>query len=273
MLLELEHLASRLIYTSWKKIKPSHPYGGENPVVERSLAKVLCLLCFATNDEDFIFCKKCGSHKEKTYLDQDPNTNKSPHTKRLLNTTATIDTQETTITAENNKFQQFRAARSTNIRSKNVLKSFEIFVHSRGLCKYSSLRLQPPFTILDAEDKDVVDFLMFKNVSSGKTWVHAKNCPYLGQRQKFPACQKLTCTSNHAADSLRTGIYQMLKQGFQDMGLNGPWNIASKTGNPVNSILVSKYLRMLRETQAKAGSHKSKQSLSCGTKPINSYNP
>ena len=253
MLLELEHLASRLIYTSWKKIKPSHPYGGENPVVERSLAKVLCLLCFATNDEDFIFCKKCGSHKEKTHLDQDPNTNKSPHTKRLLNTTATIDTQETTITAENNKFQQFRAARSTNIRSKNVLKSFEIFVHSRGLCKYSSLRLQPPFTILDAEDKDVVDFLMFKNVSSGKTWVHAKNCPYLGQRQKFPACQKLTCTSNHAADSLRTGIYQMLKQGFQDMGLNEPWNIASKTGNPVNSILVSEYLRMLRETQAKAG--------------------
>ena len=136
MLLELEHLASRLIYTSWKKIKPSHPYGGENPVVERSLAKVLCLLCFATNDEDFIFCKKCGSHKEKTYLDQDPNTNKSPHTKRLLNTTATIDTQETAITTENNKFQQFRAARLTNIRSKNVLKSFEIFVHSRGLCKY-----------------------------------------------------------------------------------------------------------------------------------------
>ena len=170
-----------------------------------------------------------------------------------MGTTSIIDTQESLIANENNKLLQFRAAKSTNNRSKRILKNFEIFIHSRGLHKHTSLKVQPPFTILDAEDKDVLDYLMFKNISSGKTWVHDKLCPHLGQRQKFPECLSLTCTTNFAADSLRTGIYQMLKQGFQDIGLSGTWNTASKTGNPVDSLPVSEYLRMLREKQAQAG--------------------
>ena len=49
-------------------------------------------------------------------------------------------------------------------------KRINFFNHCKRPTQNSSLRLQPPFTILDAEDKDVVevDFLMFKNVSSGK---------------------------------------------------------------------------------------------------------
>ena len=43
-----------------------------------------------------------------------------------------------------------------------MLKIFEIFIHSRGLHKHTSLKVQPHFTILDAEDKDILDYLMFK---------------------------------------------------------------------------------------------------------------
>jgi hypothetical protein len=95
---------------------------------------------------------------------------------------------------------------------------------------------------------------MFKNISgSGKTWVHASNCPHLGLRTKFQACEKLNCTLNHAADSCRTGLIQMLRQAFSDFGFTGPWSPSSRTGNPVNSKLVTDYLRMLQEQQAAAG--------------------
>ena len=67
-----------------------------------------------------------------------------------------------------------------------------------------------------------------------------------GHLMPWVACE--VCDTGNGYNT-STSIYQILKQGFQDMGLSGPWNIASKTGNPVSSILVSEYLSMLREKQ------------------------
>ena len=255
----MEHIASRLFHTSWKKIKTTEQYSGFNPVVERSYAKVLCLTCCAINEEDFIFCKKCGSHNASPRPHtpesaQNPNPNKTlSQTHRLLGTTSIINTQEDNITKEKTKFFQYMATKSSTQKSKKILKDFEIFAHSRGLHKYTTLPVQPTFSILEAQDKDILDYLIFKNITSGKTWVHDTNCPSLGLRQKTQSCTTHNCSFNHAAQSMRTGVLHMLKKGFQDIGLSGPWNVASKMGNPVESLLVTEYLTIIKQQQAKAG--------------------
>ena len=255
----MEHIASRLFHTSWKKIKTTEQYSGFNPVVERSYAKVLCLTCCAINEEDFIFCKKCGSHNASPRPHtpdsaQNPNPNKTlSQTHRLLGTTSIINTQEDNITKEKTKFFQYITTKTSTQKSKKILKDFEIFAHSRGLHKYTTLPVQPTFSILEAQDKDILDYLIFKNITSGKTWVHDTNCPSLGLRQKTQSCTTHNCSFNHAAQSMRTGVLHMLKKGFQDIGLSGPWNVASKMGNPVESLLVTEYLTMIKQQQAKAG--------------------
>ena len=97
---------------------------------------------------------------------------------------------------------------------------------------------------------------MFKNIAgAGKTRVPATTCPLLGHRYKSQQCDTLECMKSFASASLRTGIYQMLKSGFEDLGATGAWNKENGTGNPVESKLVDILLYILKvtEEQAKAG--------------------
>ena len=135
------------------------------------------------------------------------------------------------------------------------MKSFEVFLHSRDLHRQRSQVEKSPFSILDADEQHILKLLMFKNIAgSGKTVVHATNCPLLGHRNKPQQCNTLECKKIFASASLRTVIYQMLKSGFEDLGTTGAWNKANGTGNPVESKLVLSYILKVTEEQAKAGS-------------------
>ena len=88
-----------------------------------------------------------------------------------------------------------------------VTRLFEEFIHSKGLHKHRAAGVSPVnFSILDADDMDVLEFLMFKNVSgSGKTFVHGQDCEHLGTYEQFNDC-KQNCGNFHAAESMRSGI-------------------------------------------------------------------
>ena len=56
-----------------------------------------------------------------------------------------------------------------------------------------------------------------------------------------------------SAEYLRTGIISKLREGFRSVGLTAPWSERNSTGNPALARLVSRYLKMVQEQQAKAG--------------------
>ena len=123
----LEHLASNLVY-SWDKIRPPTKLGEKNPVVERGMAKVLCLACYGKNDQDFKFCKFCATEAGEGCPD-------SLGT-RVLGTTGIIDTYEEDVAKERARFVEYKANKSTNKKLMVVTKLFEEFIHSRGLHKH-----------------------------------------------------------------------------------------------------------------------------------------
>jgi len=242
----LEHLASNLVY-SWDKIKPPAELGERNPVVERGMAKVLCLACYGKNDQDFRFCKFCATEAGEGC----PGSLGS----RVLGTTGIIDTFEEEVAKERARFVEYKANKSTNKKSMVVTRLFEEFIHSRGLHKHRVTGTAPvSFSILDATDTDVLEFLMFKNVSgTGKTFVHAQDCKYLGSYKQYGSCDLKGCGRYHAAESMRSGTISMLRKGLTSLGLMGDWDPERATGNPVSSSTVKQYQLMLREEQAKAG--------------------
>ena len=128
---------------------------------------------------------------------------------------------------------------------------------SRGLHRHRAAGVAPiSFSILDADDTDVLEFLMFKNVSgTGKTFVHVLDCEYLGSHQEYETCRIKGCGKFHAAESMRSGTISMLRKGLAALGLTGDWDSERATGNPVymSSTVVRQYQLMLREQQARAG--------------------
>ena len=242
----LEHLASNLVY-SWDNIKPPMQLGERNPVVEQGMAKVLCLACYGKNDQDFKFCKFCAMQAGEGCLGKVG--------ERVLGTDRVIDTFEEEVAEERRRFNEYRANKSTNKRSMVVTKLFEEFIHSRGLHKHRAAGVNPvSFSVLDVDDTDVLEFLMFKNVSgTGKTFVHAQNCEHLGSYQEYVDCREKGCGRFHAAESMRSGTISMLRKGLTTLGLIGDWNQEKATGNPAASVAVKQYQLMLREEQARAG--------------------
>ena len=168
-----------------------------------------------------------------------------------------IDIFEEEVAGERRRFNEYRANKSTNKRSMVVTKLFEEFIHSRGLHKHRACAagVSPvSFSVLDVDDTDILEFLMFKNVSGmGKTFVHAQNCEHLGSYQEYVDCREKGCGRFHAAESMRSGTISMLRKGLTMLGLIGDWNQEKATGNPAASVAVKQYQLMLREEQAKAG--------------------
>ena len=241
----LEKLASDMVY-SWNNIKPPTQPGERNPVIEQGMAKVLCMGCYGKNDQDFKFCKYCGTQAGEGCP--------GGLGERVLGTTQVIEIYEEEIQREKARFFEYRANKSTNKRSMVVTRLFEEFIHSKGLHKHRAAGVSPVnFLILDADDMDVLEFLMFKNVSgSGKTFVHGQDCEHLGTYEQFSDC-KQNCGNFHAAESMRSGIISMLRKGLTTLGLVGEWDAERAVGNPAASNLVKQYQLMIREEQAKAG--------------------
>lgn len=242
----LQHLASNLVY-GWDNIRPPTQLGERNPIIEPGMAKVLCLACYGKNDQDFRFCKFCAMQAGEGCpggLGQ-----------RVLGTEKVIDTLEEEVARERERFGEYRANKSTNKRSMVVTRLFEEFIHSRGLHKHRTAGKTPlTFSILEADDTDVLEFLMFKNVSgTGKTFVHSQGCEHLGSYQEFDGCKEMGCGKFHAAESMRSGTVSMLRKGLTTLGLIGEWDPERAVGNPVSSIAVKQYQLMLKEEQARAG--------------------
>ena len=97
-------------------------------MVERGISKVLCLACYGKKDQDFKFCKFCATEAGEGCS--------GALGERILGTTRIIDTCEEDVARERARFGEYKAAKSTNKRSVVVTKSFEEFIHSRGLHRH-----------------------------------------------------------------------------------------------------------------------------------------
>jgi len=76
--------------------------------------------------------------------------------------------------------------------------------------------------IFDLSDRDVLDFLIYKDVDdSGRTIVHFKSCPFIGTDTFHKCPNKMLCARRHQAASMRTGIISKLRKGFEDVGRKG----------------------------------------------------
>ena len=109
------------------------------------------------------------------------------------------------------------------------------------------------FLFAEVTPDDIVDFLIFKDVNgSGRTWVHDLECEDVGGRVRTQNCL-VGCAYRHAAQSMRTGQYQVLKRGFEEFHMAGEWDPIGLRGNPVESQRVRQYIKYIAEEQARAG--------------------
>ena len=73
--------------------------------------------------------------------------------------------------------------------------------------------------IYEIEDKDVLEFLIFKDVNgSGRTVVHKNASPYLGTSSTERCEDKVQCGLRHQAESMRVGIVDKLRKGLRKLG-------------------------------------------------------
>ena len=108
--------------------------------------------------------------------------------------------------------------------------------------------------IYEIEDKDVLEFLIFKDVNdSGRTVVHKENCPHIGTSAIQNCEDQVQCGLRHQAESLRVGIVDKLRKGFEEVGRKGPYSSMDQMGDPTRSILVKEYLTFIRQEQGKSG--------------------
>ena len=89
--------------------------------------------------------------------------------------------------------------------------------------------------IYDIDDKDVLNFLIFKDVNeSGRTIV-------------------LKCSLRHAAHSMRIGIVLKLRKAFEEVGRRGTYEPATLKGDPTKSTLIHEYITFKHMEQGESG--------------------
>ena len=108
--------------------------------------------------------------------------------------------------------------------------------------------------IYEIEDKDVLEFLILKDVNdSGRTVVHKETCPHIGTSAIQNCEDQVQCGLRHQAESMRVGIVDKLRKGFEEVGRKGPYSSMDQMGDPTQSILVKQYLTFVRQEQGKSG--------------------
>ena len=79
--------------------------------------------------------------------------------------------------------------------------------------------------IYEIEDKDVLEFLIFKDVNdSGRTVVHKETCPHIGTSAIQNCEDQVQCGLRHQAESMRVGIVDKLRKGFEEVGRKGTYD-------------------------------------------------
>ena len=108
--------------------------------------------------------------------------------------------------------------------------------------------------INDITDKDVLNYLIFKDVNnSGRTIVHNRACPYLGGNSLQECIDPVKCAMRHSADSMRIGIVLKLRKAFEEVGRRGNYNSTTQKGDPTKSFLVQNYITFKCQEQGEAG--------------------
>lgn len=93
---------------------------------------------------------------------------------------------------------------------------------------------------------DILRFLVWKD-RKGKTQVHDKSCPFIGNGGKSP-CE---CPTRLAAGTVDSTIGK-LRSIFHALGRSSDWDELTLSGNPVTHHSVKSYLKSVRWEQAQA---------------------
>ena len=88
---------------------------------------------------------------------------------------------------------------------------------------------------------------------SGITVVHKDTCSFLGTTSVDNCIDTVQCGLRHQAESMRVGIVDKLRKGFEEVRKKGAYNPIDQTGDPTRSLLVSEYITYIRQEQGKAG--------------------
>jgi len=108
--------------------------------------------------------------------------------------------------------------------------------------------------IYEIDDRDVLNFLIFKDVNdSGRTVVHKETCPHLGTTSIQNCADSIQCGLRHQAESMRVGIVDKLRKGFEEVGRKGPYSPVHQMGDPTRSVLVKEYITFIRYEQGRSG--------------------
>ena len=177
-----------------------------------------CPECAYLNDDTFNFCQMCGTRREVAPVPE-----------------SSICVDLTTINERLLQLQQ-KKKRKPYEKQKSSL--------ARELCSFLAA-LPIPKTLHSTTAPDILAFLVWKD-KSGRTKVHALNCPCIGNNQA-----KCLCPTRLASGTVDS-IIGKLKSIFIQAGLGGSWDDRLGTGNPVSHHSIKDYLRAIKEEQAEA---------------------
>ena len=100
---------------------------------------------------------------------------------------------------------------------------------------------------------DLVNFCIWKSLSGvGCTHLHSVQYSLLGENTFNDDCVNMGCEKMISVEFLRTGIISKQRESFTSVGLTALWSERNSTGKPALTRLVSRYLKMVQEQQAKA---------------------
>ena len=108
--------------------------------------------------------------------------------------------------------------------------------------------------IYDLEGQNVLRFLIYKDVNnSGRTLVHHSQCPNLGLKSNDGCLDKVKCGLRHQSESMRVGIIDKLRKGFEEVGRKGTYDPITHLGDPTRAKEVSEYMAFKRREQGMSG--------------------
>ena len=80
--------------------------------------------------------------------------------------------------------------------------------------------------------------------------VHSQQCIRRGEpnvpsqkKGQLQPCTKLECTWRHSGESIRTGIVQMIANGYAKLGVKSGWDPGNRTGTAQMSAYLKKFLK------------------------------
>ena len=83
--------------------------------------------------------------------------------------------------------------------------------------------------------------MIYKDVNnSGRTLVHHSQCPNLGLRTNADCLDNVKCGMRHQSESMRVGIIDKLRKGFEEVGKKGPYDPVTHLADPTHAKHISR---------------------------------